>query len=260
MPTAAIGDLDMFYREQGSGDPVLLIHGNTASSLWWEYTLQRMGDAYHFIAPDLRGRGDTDGPAADWTIETLSNDVRGLLEHLGIGAAHWVGHSLGSDVALQYALDHHADVKSLTLLNPGWVAGDMPAAIGDPSRIEAMLANKDLLKMALRAIAIKHPDNADWKRLEAASLQQKDEASLRSPAALMEWAVADRLHELAGIPTLIARGADDQFISTKAVCQTILDNLPGARYVEIPGASHSANIETPDAWVAVLREHLASVK
>jgi pimeloyl-ACP methyl ester carboxylesterase len=260
MPTVAIGDLDMFYREQGRGDAVVLIHGNTASSLWWEYTLQRMGGAFHFIAPDLRGRGDTEGPAAKWTIETLSNDVRGLLEYLGTGPAHIVGHSLGSDVALQYALDHHADVKSLTLLNPGWVAGDMPAALGDPSRIEAMIANKELLKMALRAIAIKHPDNANWKRLEAASLQQKDEASLRSPAALMTWAVADRLPALAGIPTLIVRGTDDQFISTKAVCQHILDNLPGARYIEIPGASHSANVETPDAWAAVLREHLASVK
>jgi 3-oxoadipate enol-lactonase len=260
MPSALIGDLDMFYRVQGRGDPVVLIHGNTASSLWWEYTLQRMGETYRFIAPDLRGRGDTEGPAAKWTIETLADDVRGLVEHLGIGPAHIVGHSLGSDVALQYALDHRADVKSLTLLNPGWVAGDMPAAIGDPSRIEAMLANKELLKMALRAIAIKHPDNANWKRLEAASLRQKDEASLRSPAALMSWAVADRLHLLAGIPTLVVRGAEDQFISTKAVCRNILDNLPGARYIEIPGASHSANIETPDAWVAVLREHLASVK
>ena len=260
MPTAAIGDLEMFYREQGSGDPVVLIHGNTASSLWWEYTLQRMGNTYHFIAPDLRGRGDTEGPAAKWTIETLADDVRALLEHLGISAAHLVGHSLGSDVALQYALDHRADVRSLTLLNPGWVAGDMPAAIGDPARIEAMIANKDLLKMALRAIAIKHPDNADWKRLEAASLQQKDEASLRSPTALMVWAVADRLHELAGISTLVVRGAEDQFISTKDVCQNILDNLPGSRYIEIPGASHSANVETPDAWVTVLSEHLASVK
>jgi pimeloyl-ACP methyl ester carboxylesterase len=260
MPTAAIGDLHLHYLEQGKGQPVVFVHGNTASSVWWEYTLQRLGHAYHMIALDLRGRGDTEGPAADWTIETLANDVRGLVEHLKLGPAHLVGHSLGADVALQYAIDHRADVKSLTLLNPGWVAGDMPAAIGDKARIEAMLANKDLLKMALRAIAIKHPDNAEWKRLEAASLQQKDEASLRSPAALMAWAVADRLHTLAGISTLIVRGAEDQFISTKAVCQTILDHLPGARYVEIPGASHSPNVEAPDAWATILNDHLASVK
>lgn len=259
MPTAGIGDLNMHYLEQGSGQPVVLIHGNTSSSVWWEYTLARVQGAYRVIAPDLRGRGDTAGPAADWTVETLADDVRGLLDHLGIGPAHFVGHSLGSDVALQFALDHRADVKSLTLLNPGWVAGDMPAMLADPARIETLVANKDQLKLALRAIAIKHPDDDAWKRLEAASLKQKDEASLRSPVALQAWAVVDRLHELAGIPALIVRGAEDQFISTRAVCQTILDNLPGARYVEIPGASHSANVETPDAWAAVLQEHLASV-
>lgn len=260
MPTAAIGDLKMHYLEQGSGQPVVLIHGNTSSSAWWEYTLTRMGGAYHFIAPDLRGRGDTEGPAAEWTIETLAGDVRGLVAHLGLGPAHLVGHSLGSNVALQYALDGPADVKSLTLLNPGWVAGDMPAMLADAARIAAMVANKDQLKLALRATAINHPDDDNWKRLEATSLKQRDEASLRGPAALQAWAVADRLGELTGIPTLVVRGAEDQFLSTRAVCQHILDNLPGARYLEIPGASHSPNVETPDAWVAALREHLASVE
>ena len=260
MPTAAIGDLKMHYLEQGSGQPVVLIHGNTSSSAWWEYTLARMGGAYHFIAPDLRGRGDTEGPAAEWTIETLAGDVRGLVAHLGLGPTHLVGHSLGSNVALQYALDGPADVKSLTLLNPGWVAGDMPAMLADAARIAAMVANKDQLKLALRATAINHPDDDNWKRLEAASLKQRDEASLRGPAALQAWAVADRLGELTGIPTLVVRGAEDQFLSTRAVCQHILDNLPGARYLEIPGASHSPNVETPDAWVAALREHLASVE
>ncbi len=259
MPTAAIGDLNMYYVEQGSGEAVVLIHGNTSSSVWWEYTLARLDDAYHFIAPDLRGRGNTGGPAADFTIETLANDICGLIEYLELGAAHFVGHSLGSDVALQYALDHKADVKSLTLMNPGWVAGDMPAEISDPARIQMMVANKELLKMALHGIAMKHPDNKDWKRLEAASLKQTDEASLRTPVALKDWIVVDRLHELAGIPTLVVRGAEDQFIATQAVCQRITDNLPGARYVEIAGASHSPNVEAPDAWVAVLKQHLATV-
>ena len=256
MPTIQVGDLKMHYLEQGSGDPVVLIHGNTSSSVWWEYTLQRMGDTYHFIAPDLRGRGDTEGPSANWTVEMLADDVRGLLEALNIGAAHFVGHSLGANVAIQYALDHRDDVKSLTLLNPGWVAGDMPDEVGDPARVQAMIADKKLLKMALRGIAMMHPDNDAWKRLEAASLKQTDEASLRGPEALKAWIVVDRLGELAGIPTLVARGAGDQFISTEAVCKTIVDNIPGAQYEEIPGATHSPNVETPDAWVALLRRHL----
>ncbi len=257
MPTARVGDLNMHYLEQGRGEPVVLIHGNTSSSVWWEPTLARLGDGYHLIALDLRGRGDTEGPSAEWTVEMLADDVRGLLKHLGIGPAHLVGHSLGANVALQIALDQPGSVKSLTLLNPGWVAGDMPAELADPERIRQMVENKDLLKLALRGVAMLHPVDDQWQRLEAASLKQRDEASVRGPAALKDWAVADRLHELAGIPTLIVRGAQDQYLSTQAVCQTILDHLPGALYAEIPGASHSPNVETPDEWVALLRDHLA---
>lgn len=257
MPIAQVGDLTMHYLEQGRGEPVVLIHGNTSSSVWWEPTLARLGDDYHLIAPDLRGRGDTEGPSADWTVEMLARDVRGLLDHLGIGAAHLVGHSLGANVALQMALDRPAAVKSLTLLNPGWVAGDMPAELADSERIRQMVENKEVLKMALRGVAMLHPVNEAWQRLEAASLKQRDEASLRGPAALQAWVVVDRLHELAGIPTLVVRGAQDQYLSTQAVCQRILDHLPGARYVEIAAASHSPNVEAPDEWVALLREHLA---
>lgn len=260
MPTATIGDLTMHYLEQGSGTPVVLVHGNTSSSVWWEYTLERMGDAYHFIAPDLRGRGDTQGPAADWTVETLARDVRGLVEQLGIAPAHFVGHSLGANVALQYALDHKNDVKSLMLLNPGWVAGDMPDAIADPARVEQMIADKTLLKMALRGIAMLHPENDNWKRLEVASLKQSDEASVRGPVALKQWNVVDRLSELEGIPTTVARGVGDEYLSTQAVCQRIVDNLPGAQYVEIPDSTHSPNVENPDAWVAVLQKHLTRVE
>lgn len=259
MPTAVVGDLTIHYKEQGRGEPVVLVHGNTSSSVWWEYTLERLGDAYHFVAPDLRGRGDTTGPSAEWTVEMLAGDLRGLVEHLGLGAAHFVGHSLGSSVVLQYALDHPAEVKSLLLLNPGWVAGDMPAAVGDPARVQQMVADKALLKMALRGIAMLHPADDNWQRLEAASLKQTDEASLRGPVALSAWAVVDRLHALADIPALVVRGAQDQYISTEAVCRTIVENLPGAEYVEIPAASHSPNVEAPDAWAAVFRQHLAGV-
>ncbi len=257
MPTATVGDLNMHYVEQGSGEPVILVHGNTSSGVWWEYTLERMKDSpYRFIVPDLRGRGDTEGPSGQWTVEMLANDVRGLLEKLGIGAAHFVGHSLGADVVLQYALDHRTDVKSLLLLDPGWVAGDIPDAIADQARVEQMVANKDILKMALRGVAAMHPENDAWNRLAQASLKQRDEASLRGPAALKAWNVAARLGDLAGISTTVVRGAGDAYLSTEAVCQGIVNRIPGATYITIPGATHSPNVETPDAWVAILRQHL----
>ncbi len=261
MPTVAVGDLKVHYLDQGRGDPVVLIHGNTSSSVWWEYTLERArGAPFRFIAPDLRGRGDTEGPSANWTVEMLAADLHAFLGALGVGNVRLVGHSLGANVALQYALDHTANVKSLLLLNPGWVAGDIPAAIADEARIQQMVANKEILKAALRGVAALHPDNDAWKRLEAASLKQRDEASLRGPAALKAWAVVDRLPKLAGIPTTVARGAGDQYLSTEAVAMKTVNAIPGAKYEVIPAATHSPNVENPDAWIAVLKAHLDSVK
>lgn len=257
MPSVQVNDLNMHYIDQGAGEPVLLIHGNVSSSTWWNYTFEHMSDApYRLIAPDLRGRGDTSGPSGDWTINTLADDVRELVVALGLGAVHLVGHSLGACVAIQYALDHRAEVRSLTLIAPGWVAGDIPDAVTDPARIKAMVDNKAVLKMALRMTAAKHPD-AGWNVFEEASLKQTDDASLRSPVALKQWNVAARLGELAGVPTFITRG-DGDIIVPEAVVMASVHGIPGANYEIIPGATHSPNVEMPDAWVALLKRHLAT--
>ncbi|PJF36954.1 MAG: alpha/beta hydrolase [Candidatus Thermofonsia Clade 1 bacterium] len=257
MPFQAVRDLNMHYLEHGDpgGAPVLLIHGNVSSSAWWQYTLDRLsGSPYRLIAPDLRGRGQTEGPADDWTIETLAQDIRGLVEALQLGKVHLVGHSLGALVAIQYALDYKPEVRSLFLLAPGWVAGDMPAEVADPNRIRMMVENKAILKAALRMTAANHPE-AGWEVLESAGLRQQDAASYRTPIALKQWAVASRLRELDGIPTTVARGVHDSVIPESVVLASA-QGIPHARYEVIEGATHSPNVEVPDAFVALLRAHL----
>ncbi len=257
MPTLPVKDLQMYFREQGdpAAPAVVLIHGNVSSSAWWEYTFARFQDSpYRLIAPDLRGRGHTTGPDDSWTIETLADDVHQLLTALGVGRVHLVGHSLGGTVAIQYALDHTPNVSSLYLIAPGWVKGDMPAAVGDPARIKMLVENKALLKMALRATASAHPEDG-WAFFEAASLLQTDAASLRSPQALFAWNVYDRLGGLAGIPTTVSRGAGDVIVPESVVMDSV-NGIPGAKYEVFEGATHSPNIETPDAFAASLRRHL----
>jgi pimeloyl-ACP methyl ester carboxylesterase len=257
MPFLEVHDLKMHYLDQGNpnGTPIVFIHGNVSSSVWWKYTLDRLsGTSYRLIAPDLRGRGETEGSADNWTIETLAHDVRGLIEALGLGSVHLVGHSLGALVAIQYALDYKPEVRSLFLLAPGWVAGDMPAEVADPARIQMMVQNKAILKAALRMTAANHPE-AGWEVLESASLRQQDAASYRTPVALKQWAVAARLRELDGIPTTVARGVHDSVIPESVVLASA-QGIPHARYEVIEGATHSPNVEVPDAFVAILRAHL----
>ena len=106
--------------EPESGVPVILIHGNASSSRFFEETLAALPDGYRGLAPDLRGFGNSETKPLDATrgLADFSDDLRALVEELGLGKAHLLGWSVGGTIALRYTMDHPEDVASLFLVNP----------------------------------------------------------------------------------------------------------------------------------------------
>ena len=104
-------------RPQG-GLPLVFIHGNVSSSLFWQELMQDLPSDLRVIAIDLRGFGGTEHAPVDATrgVRDFSDDVRATLEALDLPTAHLVGWSLGGGVVMQYALEH--PVLSLTLTAP----------------------------------------------------------------------------------------------------------------------------------------------
>ena len=109
-------------REGGDpgGVPVLFVHGNVSSGRVWSDQLAALPAGLRGIAPDLRGYGGTERRTVDATrgMRDWSDDLRALVEALGLGPVHLVGHSMGAGVVLQYAIDHPADVRSVALVAP----------------------------------------------------------------------------------------------------------------------------------------------
>ncbi len=99
------------------GAPVIFVHGNVSSGVFWEETMLALPATYRAIAPDLRGYGDTEALPIDATrgLRDWSDDLRALIETLGLERVHLVGWSLGGGIVMQYAIDHPADVASITL-------------------------------------------------------------------------------------------------------------------------------------------------
>lgn len=102
------------------GTPVLFVHGNGASSVFFEETLVAIPPGYRGLAPDLRGFGRSEPRPVDATrgLRDLSDDLYDLMGALGYAnprKVHLVGWSLGGGVAMQYAIDHPEEVASLTL-------------------------------------------------------------------------------------------------------------------------------------------------
>jgi pimeloyl-ACP methyl ester carboxylesterase len=105
------------------GVPVLFVHGNVASSRFFEETLAALPPHYRGLAPDLRGFGRSEPKPVDATrgMRDLSDDLYDLIEALGYTKErkiHLVGWSLGGGVVMQYAIDHPDEVVSLTLSCP----------------------------------------------------------------------------------------------------------------------------------------------
>ena len=105
------------------GAPVLFVHGNVASSRFFEETLTALPPRFRGLAPDLRGFGRSEPKPVDPTrgLRDLSDDLYDLTKALGYERdrkIHFVGWSLGGGVAVQYAIDHPEEVASLTLCCP----------------------------------------------------------------------------------------------------------------------------------------------
>jgi pimeloyl-ACP methyl ester carboxylesterase len=125
-----LGDVTLHVRDQGSGSPVVLLHGWPDTSDLWRHQVSALTAAgYRVIAPDLRGFGGSGKPAdlAAYTAPVLIGDVVGLLDALGIQRAHLVGHDWGAAVAWWTAALVPDRVASMTALSVGHPASFRPA-------------------------------------------------------------------------------------------------------------------------------------
>ena len=105
-----------------TGDPVLFVHGNVSSSLFWQPTMLALPETYWPLAVDLRGFGETDPEPVDATrgLGDYADDLAAVIEALGLASVHLVGWSMGGGVVLQYLTErpgaHRA--ASVTLVAP----------------------------------------------------------------------------------------------------------------------------------------------
>ncbi|MDI1483310.1 alpha/beta fold hydrolase [Polyangium sp. y55x31] len=251
MPSLQAGSLTIHWSTRGDerGEPVVFVHGNWTTSLFWRPVLDRLPARYRAVAPDLRGRGQSRTEEHDYSVPRLAEDLVVLMDALGLSSAHLVGHSLGTAVVLELALSARARARSLTLVAPAWPDG-MPRAYHLPERQRLAQENIAIFGAAFRAIAPTAPDDAFFQELLTESHGQRPEATMATLDALCDWAPGDKLRALAGVPALVVGGERDM-LSTREVGARTADLL-GARHEILPGVGHSPNLEAPDTLVALL--------
>jgi len=108
------------YQQQGKGTDIVLVHGVTGNlCVWFMHILPALAKKYRVTAYDLRGHGYSDRPASGYTSDDMVLDLKGLVDHLKIERAFFVGHSFGAAIALHFASLYPRQTAGVVILDGG---------------------------------------------------------------------------------------------------------------------------------------------
>jgi pimeloyl-ACP methyl ester carboxylesterase len=217
------------FLDEGEGEPIVLVHGFASNAVvnWvnpgWVATLSKAGR--RAIALDNRGHGASSklyDPAA-YDTRLMANDVRALLDHLGLARADIMGYSMGARIAAFLALEHPAYVRSAIFGGLGIHLVDgagLPPAIADAMDVPTLDDVHDAFGRMFRAFA--EQTKSDLKALAACIRGSRQTLTLEQVAKISE-------------PVLIAVGSKDFVAGSPHELAAL---IPNARVLEIPGRDH----------------------
>ncbi|MBI5649876.1 MAG: alpha/beta fold hydrolase [Chloroflexi bacterium] len=255
---------EMGYDDTGgAGVPLVLIHGYPLDRTLWSAQTRAFADIARVIAPDLRGFGESTLPGADATMDTYADDVRALLDALGIKNAIIAGLSMGGYIAFAFYRQHAHRVRALILADTRATADTPEGKLGRDASIT--LARDQGAGAIADAMVPKALTAQTLKSNRALTDATRDLLARQSVAAIITalGALRDRpdstptLAEIS-VPTLIIVGVEDAITPVRDA-EMMRDAIRGARLAIIPNAGHLANIEQPDEFNRVVREFLQTV-
>lgn len=123
MASVQVGDIEVAYEVQGSGDPFVLVHGSTGSRATWIQQTPALAERFTVVLPEYAGGGESTTPDRPIEIDELVAQVIAAADDAGVDRFHLAGYSLGACVAAALAARHPERVRTLALLN-GWAKTD----------------------------------------------------------------------------------------------------------------------------------------
>jgi pimeloyl-ACP methyl ester carboxylesterase len=255
------------HRLQGEGVPVVLVAGTGYPGATWPSEFVRpLLERHAVLTFDHRGTGATPPSGGRYSTRLFARDALGLMDALGLPAAHVLGHSMGGRVAQWMALDRPDRIRTLVLAasGPGQFRDDKPVTRGIPvhaAREMIELGYERYMREHIRdtfftpEFAAAHPERVTWLHDAFWSHRPDLENYLRHILARQEHQTADRLGEI-GMPTLVMIGDRDTKVmgtgSHVEQSEYLLAHLPNATRRVVEGAAHGYFWQLPERSAEIL--------
>jgi len=237
------GGVHTYYEEEGSGEPLLLLHGGLVTIETWAHQRPAFAERFHVYLPERRGHGRTPDVPGPTGYDLMAADTAAFMQALGIQSAHMVGWSDGGNVALELALGWPQLVRKMVLIG---AAADVSGATADSTEWVNSLTPDNLPPFLTEPYARLSPDGPDHFRVVAEKTVEM-------------WKTQPRheMSELAAItaPTLILIG-DNDGVTIEHTAQ-MLRAIPKAQLAVIPGADHGVMLDKPQIVNRLILDFLA---
>jgi pimeloyl-ACP methyl ester carboxylesterase len=269
------GDREIAYVEEGSGEPLVLLHGCPFHAYEWRDVIPILAERYRVIAPDLLGLGDTPvGLGDDYRLPRDAEMVCDLLDALGLESAHFVGHDHGGATCLLMMRAAPERLRSVALTNVE-AYDDWPSAEETPflhlivraastptlwGLMHSSYFRRWAFSIAVHRREVLTDETLDaivapliatparWQRLRrffAGQLDRDHQAeTVRAVEAMRRF----------DAPTLILWGRHDENFG-ESVARKLLADIPGAERIEwMEGSGHLPMLEEPAEYAAAVAE------
>ena len=266
MPQVTANGIRISYEERGRGPAAVWAHGLCGTLRTWEGIMARLQDRCRVIAYDARGHGASEKPpdAAAYSQDLMVEDLRGLLDALGVERAVVGGHSMGANVALNVALRHPGRCLGLVAVGIGSGSSDPEewrTSMGQTAEVaerEGMAATLEAMRRRPAwAPAFSRPDVAPLVTREVLGCDPQAIAhtirgvQMRRPTIFQ---LEEGLRRLP-VPTLVVLGELDGPVLE---CSRFMaQRIPQAELVAIPGAGHWVHLEAPGPFLEAVERFVA---
>lgn len=246
--------------------PLVFVHGLSSYMGFWEYQVPHFQEQRRVLALDLPGYGASGRPDAPYTPPWYAEVLAAWMDEVGLEQAIIVGHSMGGQVALTFALTHPERLDGLVLSAPAGFERFSHGAQDWMKRYwhegRALEAREQELRATFTQLVFNRADDGVERLLRervqlgrSPAFQGTSVAVSRSIAGMVDYPVFDRLEEI-GTPTLIVFGTHDRMIPnpvftggrTRAIAEAGHRAIAGSQLVLLPGAGHTVHHDDPDGF------------
>ncbi len=273
MPHITTDDgVKLYFEEVGEGTPIIFVHEYAGDHRSWEPQMRHFGRWYRCITFSARGYPPSDVPEDPeaYSQDRARDDIRAVLDGLGIDAAHVIGLSMGGFATLHFGFHYAERALSLTVAGCGYGADAdkreqfrrETEATADRIAAEGMDEVGKVYAMGPTRVQFEAKDPRGWKEFET----QLREHSTLGAANTMRGVQARRpsLYDLVDkmkaltLPTLIVNGDEDD--PCLEVGNFMKRMIPSSALSVLPKCGHTMNIEDPAKFNAVIEDFLRTVE